>query len=215
MTTDWGAWHEEYADPGSALSARLVAVRGVIASWLEETAPRPVRVVSACAGDGRDLLGALAGRSLAGHSDVARVAATLVEFDPGLGRVALREAERVGLEDVEVRCTDAGSTRAYAGVGPADLLLLCGVFGNVTDEDVHRTLRALPQLCAPGALVVWTRHRGEPDLTPRIRQWFADLDCEEQEFISPGPGAWAVGAHRFVGRPQDLARDDRLFTFIR
>jgi hypothetical protein len=215
MTTDWGAWHEEYADPESALSARLTAVQGVISDWLEETAPRPVRVVSACAGDGRDLLGALAGRSLAGRSDAARVAATLIEFDPGLGRAALHEAGRLGLEGVEVRCTDAGGTRAYAGVGPADLLLLCGVFGNITDEDVHRTLRALPQLCAPGALVVWTRHRGEPDLTPRIRRWFADLDCEEQDFISPGTGAWAVGAHRFMGEPQALARDDRLFTFIR
>jgi hypothetical protein len=210
MTTDWGAWHEEYADPGSALSERLTAVQGVIATWLEDTAPRPVRVVSACAGDGRDLLGALAGRS-----DVARVAATLVEFDPALGRAALQEAERLGFEGVEVRCADAGSTRAYAGLGPADLLLLCGVFGNITDEDVHRTLRALPQLWAPDALVVWTRHRGEPDLTPRIRQWFADLDCEEQGFISPGPGAWAVGAHRFVGRPEALARDERLFTFVR
>jgi hypothetical protein len=210
MTTDWGAWHEEYADPGSALSARLAAVQGVIAAWLEETAPRPVRVVSACAGEARDLLGVLAGRG-----DADRVTATLVEADPALGRVALTEAGRLGLDGIDVRCTDAGSTRAYAGAGPADLLLLCGVFGNIDDDHVHRTIGAVPQLCAPGALVVWTRHRGEPDLTPTIRRWFADTDCEEQAFLSPGSEAWAVGAHRFHGRPQALAADLPLFTFVR
>lgn len=208
--TDWCAWHEGYADPASGMSARLAAVQGIIGRWLDQTAPRPVRVLSACAGDGRDLLGVLEERQ-----DAGRVRATLLEADPALARSGAATARRAGLKRVRVRCADAGTTRGYAGAGPADLVLLCGIFGNVSDVDVHRTIRALPQLCAPDATVVWTRHRRSPDLTPTIRRWFADHDCVEQELVSPGEDSWAVGVHRFRGRPVPLERDHRLFTFLR
>ena len=208
--TDWCAWHQGYADPASGMSARLAAVQGVIGRWLDQTASRPVRVLSACAGDGRDLLGVLEERE-----DAARVKATLLEADPALARSAAATARATGLKRVRVRCADAGTTKAYAGAVPADLVLLCGIFGNVSDVDVHRTIRALPQLCAPGATVVWTRHRRDPDATPAIRRWFAEHDCEEQDFISPGEDSWAVGVHRFEGRPLPLERDHRIFTFLR
>src|SRR5689334_5580303 len=78
-TTDWSAWHDAYARPGSGLGERLIAVRNHIDALLSATAPEPVRVVSACAGDGRDLLGVLAGRS-----DAERVTALLVEYDAAL-----------------------------------------------------------------------------------------------------------------------------------
>ncbi|NYD40042.1 SAM-dependent methyltransferase [Nocardioides panaciterrulae] len=208
--TDWGAWHDRYDDPGSSLAARLAAIQGVIGRWLDRTAPRPVRVASACAGEGRDLLGVLEDRD-----DAARVEVVLLEADPALARTAAAQAQRLALPGVEVRCADAGSTRGYAGAVPADLVLLCGVFGNISDVDVHRTIRALPQLCAPDALVVWTRHRGAPDPTPTIRRWFAEQGCEEQGFVSPGEDSWAVGVHRFRGRPQPLEREHQLFTFLR
>ena len=208
--TDWCAWHEGYADPASGLASRLAALQGVIGRWLDQTAPAPVRVLSACAGDGRDLLGVLEGRE-----DAGRVRATLLEADPALARSAAATARAAGLRRVRVRCADAGSTRWYAGSAPADLVMLCGIFGNVSDVDVHRTIRALPQLCAPGATVVWTRQRRGPDATPTIRRWFAEHDCAEQDFISPSEEGWAVGVHRFDGRPLPLERDRRLFTFLR
>jgi hypothetical protein len=210
QATDWCAWNEMYDDPASGMSARLAAVQGVIGRWLDQTAPRPARVLSACAGDGRDLLGVLEERE-----DAARVRATLLEADPALARAAAATAQTASLQRVRVRCADAGTTKAYAGAAPADLVLLCGIFGNVSDVDVHRTIRALPQFCSPGATVVWTRHRRNPDATSVIRRWFAERDCEEQDFISPGEDSWAVGVHRFVGRPLPLERDHRLFTFLR
>src|SRR4051794_37987833 len=94
--TDWRAWHADYADPGSALSRRLAVVRGRIGQWLDEH-PGDVRVLSACAGDGRDLLGVLAQRA-----DAARVTATLIELDPELAAAA----ERAAPAGVEVRCAD-------------------------------------------------------------------------------------------------------------
>ena len=46
---------------------------------------------------------------------------------------------------------DAGTSDAYAGAVPADLVLACGVLGNVTPDDVAATIAFLPRLCAPGA----------------------------------------------------------------
>jgi hypothetical protein len=120
-----------------------------------------------------------------------------------------------GLSRVEVVCGDAGTTDAYVGAVPADLLLVCGIFGNVCDADVEGTVRALPQLCAPGATVVWTRHRRPPDLTPSIREWLRETAFEELAFESPGPGGWSVGAHRFAGQTRPLRPGERLFAFIR
>lgn len=98
---------------------------------------------------------------------------------------------------------------------PADLVLLCGIFGNVSDDDVVRTIALAPRLCRSGALVVWTRHRKAPDLTPRIRSWFGQHGFEEGAFTAPEDGVWSVGLHRFAGEPRSLRCGQRLFTFVR
>ena len=76
-STDWDAWHDDYADPASPLSERLRVVQGQIAEWLDESAPGPVTVLSSCAGDGRDLLEVLGRRP-----DADRVTGMLLEADP-------------------------------------------------------------------------------------------------------------------------------------
>jgi hypothetical protein len=206
--TDWRAWHADYADPASALSQRLAVVQARIAEWLDRTQPRPVVVTSVCAGDGRDLLDVLTGRP-----DAARVTATLVELDADLAAAAGSAA--ADLPGVSVRCADAGSTDAYAGCAPADLLLLCGVLGNVADADAASTIASLPGLCAPEATVVWTRHRREPDLTPAIRGWFTAAQFAEESFTAPDDRIWSVGVHRLTGTPRPLGERRRLFSFVR
>ncbi|MDX6325038.1 MAG: hypothetical protein QOK15_1392 [Nocardioidaceae bacterium] len=207
--TDWTQWHEQYADPGSSLSRRLRIVQDRLREWLDATAPRPVRALSLCAGDGRDLLGVLADRG-----DRSRVTAVLVELDPGLatGARALAAASEL---TVEVRQGDAGSPELYADVAPADLLLLAGVFGNISDDDVHRTISALPLLCAPGARVIWTRHQRPPDLTPQVRSWFAEHGFAERSFTAPQGDRFSVGVHAFAGGPVSRTLPERLFSFVR
>jgi hypothetical protein len=211
VSTDWSAWHDAYSRPGSGLADRLTAVRGQIVRMLDATSPHPVRVVSACAGDGRDLLGVLAGRP-----DAGRVSAVLVENDAALVARANEAAEESAAR-VEVRQGDAGRSDAYVGAAPADLVLLCGIFGNVSDLDVRRTVEAAPQLCAPGAEVIWTRHRAEPDLTGSIRRWFADVGFEEVAFMTPAAPAspWSVGVHRLAVDPAPLEPGRHWFTFFR
>ena len=141
--------------------------------------------------------------------------ATLVELDPSLAERAATTATAEGLDGVDIRCADAGHSTAYGGALPADLVLLCGVFGNVSDDDVRLTVRALPQFCRSGALVVWTRHRRPPDLTPHIRSWLGVEGFEEQAFVAPDDALFSVGAHRFLGSPVPLELGARLFTFLR
>ncbi len=103
-STFWDSWHGAYHDPDSSLSRRLTVVQAEVDRWLDATAPRSVRVLSVCAGDGRDLLEVLAGRS-----DSDRVTATLVELDAGLVSRARECASLARLSQVQVRAGDAGS----------------------------------------------------------------------------------------------------------
>lgn len=208
--TDWDAWHASYQDADSALSRRLRIIQDHIADWLEATAPNQVRVVSACAGDGRDLLEVLAARR-----DAARVEATLLENDPGNADRAVRSARTSGLRRIDVRREDAGRSDSFADAVPADLVMLCGVFGNIDDQDVRRLVETLPQLCRPGATVLWTRTRREPDLTGLIRRWLATAGFDEVAFTAPDDVLFTVGRHRFIGRPEPLRRGARLFEFVR
>lgn len=160
---DWVAWHDAYDDPQTPLARRLVAVQARITEALDQAPPGPLRAVSICAGQGRDLIGVLAE-----HPRGRDVTARLVELDPRNAAVARQLAADAGLTQVEVVTGDAAQTVAYAGLVPATLVLACGVFGNITDEDVARTIRCCAGLCAAGGTVVWTRGRREPDLIPQI-----------------------------------------------
>jgi Putative methyltransferase len=205
---DWQAWHDDYDVPGSSLARRLEAVQDRIREALDNAPPGPLRAVSMCAGQGRDLIGVLAS-----HPRGREVTARLVELDPHNAATARAAAAASGLPAVEVVTADAALTDAYAGLVPADIVLACGVFGNITDEDVERTVGCCAQLCATSGTVVWTRGRWQPDLIPQICRWFAEQEFELLWLSEPGAG-FGVGAHRFSGEPQPLVPGQRMFTFL-
>jgi hypothetical protein len=207
-STDWLDWHGRYDDPHTGLPERLTVVQGFIRDVLDRRPGRDIRIVSACAGQGRDLLPVLADQP--GRE---RVRARLIELDPRNAESARAFARNADLDRVEVVTADASETNAYLGAVPADLVLMCGVFGNISDEDVERTVRLLPGFCAREALVIWTRVRRLPDLTPAICRWFGEAGFEERAFESPGPDSYSVGMHQLIGEPAPLQSDRRLFTF--
>jgi hypothetical protein len=53
-----------------------------------------------------------------------------------------------------------------------------------------------------------------PDLTPHIRDWFADAGFSELAFVAPEEALFSVGMSRFLGAPQPLRRG-QLFRFTR
>jgi hypothetical protein len=173
----------------------LKVIQRHVRTFLDECEAAAPRVVSLCAGDGRDLLDVLAE-----HPRGPQVRARLVELDPTLAARARHRAAVGGLDSIDVICSDAASIDSYAAAIPAELVLVCGVFGNISDGDVRRTIDALPQLCASDATVIWTRHRYHPDLTPTLKRWFAAAGFAERAFDSPGANQWSVGMHTFRGR---------------
>ena len=205
---DWVEWHRDYDDPGSLLSRRLELVQGHLRTGLDRAPAGDVRLISLCAGQGRDVIGVLTG-----HPRRDDVRARLVERDERNVALARQAAQAAGLHGVEVLQADAGITDAYGGAVPAQIVVACGVFGNITGRDIQATVAALPSLCAPGALVLWTRHRVPPDLTPAIRSWFGEAGFREEAFDISDDGFMAVGAHRLTGQPAALMPGQRLFTF--
>ena len=146
----------------------------------------------------------------------ASVRARLVELDPQLVRDARAAVADAGLDGViEVVEGDASLSDCCAGAVPADVVLACGIFGNISNTDIRAFAQRLQMLCAPGALVVWTRHRRPPDLTPDVREWFADAGFDEIAFESPdAAGLVAVGVHRLAAAPQPFEAGVRLFNFV-
>jgi hypothetical protein len=205
---DWAAWHELYDQPGSALAQRLALVQGHLRAELDRLPAGPVQLISLCAGQGRDVIGVLAG-----HPRRGDVRARLVELDERNVLAARQAAEAAGLAGVQVVQADAGTTDACVGAVPAQIVVACGIFGNIGRDDIRATVAALPSLCAPEAVVVWTRHRGPPDLTPEIRSWFAETGLREEAFDSSPDGFMAVGLHRLARDPVPLRPGQRLFAF--
>ncbi|MET8120768.1 class I SAM-dependent methyltransferase family protein [Micromonospora sp. NPDC005189] len=208
MTRDWLSWHEDYDEPGSALAARLTKVQEQVRTALDRAPAGPLRVVSACAGQGRDLIPVLAT-----HPRQADVTARLVELDPRNAAMAEDAARAAGLTSVQVVVGDAGLTDAYADLVPADVVLLCGVFGNVSDADVRATVGHCAALCASGGTVIWTRHRREPDLVPAIGDWFAHEGFAQIAVSTPAEQV-GVGVHRHLGHPRPLPSGMTMFRFL-
>ncbi|MGH3262993.1 MAG: SAM-dependent methyltransferase [Trebonia sp.] len=205
---DWVEWHRDYDDPGSLLSRRLELVQWHLRAELERAPAGEIRLISLCAGQGRDVIGVLAG-----HPRRNDVRARLVELDERNVAAARRAARKAGLDGVEVLRADAGRTDACVGAVPARVVVACGIFGNIAVSDIQATVAALPGLCATGALVLWTRHRRPPGLTTAIRSWLGEAGFGEEAFDVSADGFMSVGAHRLTGEPASLVPGRRLFTF--
>ncbi|MBU9765156.1 SAM-dependent methyltransferase [Mycobacterium sp. TNTM28] len=205
---DWHSWHDDYDRPDSSLAQRLRAVQTLLRQVLDEAPAGPLRVISLCAGQGRDLL-----EVLADHPRRDDVRARLVELDPRNAEVAAEAVRARSLTGVEVVTGDASLIDHYTDLVPADIVVACGIFGNITDEDIERTIGFLPQLTKSGGAVLWTRGRYAPDRVPLILNWFDERGFDLVWVSEPEVG-YGVGAHRFTGAPEPLQTGAKLFTFV-
>lgn len=208
---DYLKWHEAYDDPASDLSWRLRQVQAYIRSTLDQIQGQAT-VLSLCAGDGRDVLQVLAERH-----DASRIQTTLIELHPVLAQRAREFAASSRLANVTVRTVDAGNTTAYVGAVPADLVIMIGVLGNLSDNDLRRTIMTAPQLCRPGAIMLWSRSTSGSDLNSLVRGSLAEVgfvELDYREFDQAEGERAALGSARYDGPPQPLITGRQLFTFI-
>jgi precorrin-6B methylase 2 len=205
---NWHTWHDAYDDPNTWQARRLVTVRERIRATLDEAPPGPLTALAMVAGQGRDLI-----PELAVHPRRDDVTARLVELDPDNADAARSAAKAAGLSNVEVVTGDAALTDHYVGLAPADLVLICGLFVHIADEDILRVVRHAPALVKRGGRVIWTRDLGEPNLVPEICDWFAEEGFEK--VFQTGPEVThAVIEHRLLVGTLPLPADTTLFTFV-
>ncbi|WP_194899388.1 SAM-dependent methyltransferase [Catenulispora pinisilvae] len=231
---DWKDWFAAYDDPESPLVKRLAAVQQGIRRALDEAPSGVINVLSLCAGEGRDLIPVLAD-----HPRRADVRARLIEFDPVIAQKARDAVAAAGLDGVDgtdgiggvggldgagggtgaivdVMTGDAADPALFGDYAPAHLLLLCGIFGNITEADIQNTVTRAAHLTALGGTAIWTRHRHDPAVIPRIHGWFGDAGFSGLwESDTDLPTVIYVAANRQEREPTPLPDDRKLFTFVR
>lgn len=210
---DYLQWHDTYDDPGSDLSRRLRIVQGHLRERLDATSG-PIRLLSVCSGDARDILGVLAERT-----DRERVSGALLELHEEVATRARERIDELRLADqVEVRTVDAGLSDSFVGAVPADIVLLVGIFGNIRPPEIKALIGTVPQLARPGALVLWSRGRSAPGgggRTCEVAGWGREAGCTEVSITAPADAQFVVGAAEFRGTTEPLRTGRRLFTFFR
>jgi hypothetical protein len=207
---DYLDWHDAYDEPGSSLHRRLQVVIELLGRALDSQPPGGVRFVSLCAGQGADVL------AVAEHHPRGRdLHGRLVELDPRNVAVARGRIEELGLEGWEVVEADAGKSDAYAGAVPADLVVACGIFGNITDADIEGTISFLPSLCAPGAHVLWTRHPRVAGVIESIEAWLRVAGFASDTVVLADDLTYGVGAAHLVEAPRPFEAGVHLFDFVR
>jgi Methyltransferase domain len=208
VMTDWPAWHSNYDDNHSSLSRRLMVVRQRL-DQLVAGDPRVRRILSLCSGDGRDILPVLAQQPHAQRAEVV-----LVELDPALSAAAKRRAVEAGVV-ANVVVGDAGLLKTWQSFLPVDLLMLCGIFGNISEADIRSTVDAARATVSRGGHVIWTRgYFDDQDLRPQIRAWFIDAGFAEISFDSE-PTGYGIGVNRQTSDADAAPLPDRLFSFVR
>jgi amino acid adenylation domain-containing protein len=208
---DWDQWHRQYQVVPS-LQARLRIVREQIVATLDDCPPGRIRIVSVCAGDGRDLIAALQD-----HSRRKEVAATLVDNHPESIARGKATAEQAGLGR-QLRFLEADATLAsnYAGTVPADLVILSGFLGHLRHHDAAHLIESLPMLCRTGGWAIWSRHlliHEGREQVPAIRELLRRTAFTEVHFETTAPDGFAVGRARFTGPARPLAGARVLFEF--
>lgn len=210
MPNTWFEWHDLY-NTEPKLQQRLQIVREYIWSAIDASPAGKIRVVSLCAGDGRDLLG-----TLASHPRKNDVYGRLVELNPQLADRGKASVESAGLSNqLEFINGDASNSSNYIGVVPADIIIVCGIFGNLADEaELRRLISNLPVLAKKGSFALWTRgHSDGIAYSDTVRRVFQENQFEEVNFQLTLTGDMGVGIHRYLSEGLPLPKNQQLFEF--
>ncbi|MEH2291760.1 class I SAM-dependent methyltransferase family protein [Nostoc sp.] len=210
MPKDWYEWHDLY-NTEPKLQQRLEIVREYIAYSLNASPDGAIRIVSVCAGDGRDLLGILKN-----HPRAKDVSARLVEINSNLverGRATIESLDLAS--QIEFINGDATLAANYVEAVPADIVIVCGVFGNLADEaELNRLLDNLSFLSKQGAFIIWTRgHSNGITYSETVRKILRTSGFEEVNFKLTSTRDMGVGLHRYLGENLAVPKEQQLFVF--
>jgi hypothetical protein len=207
----WSGWPEA-AYRHDTYQRRLAAVQDHLAQALDRAPVGPVRIVSVCAGDGRDVI-----EVLQSHPRRKDVCASLVEVNRKSVASGVRHADSAGLQNtVNFLNEDATLFATYRHIAPADIVLVCGVWGHVPAHQRLSMARGLACLCKPGGSIIWTRGVSQGhDRLREIQLAFGDPPWQQVRIDITSDRAWAVATYRYLGAPTDLPSSGQMFHFER
>ena len=207
---DWVKWHRLYETEPSRI-LRLEFVEQHLSDCMHGIPAGSFKVVSICSGDGRDIIGVLSDHP---RRNDARV--RLVEINPNLVEAGRNAIESAGLaKQVEFFLGDATMSSAYADMAPADLVVACGVFGNVRKRHLKQLINSLPLLCQSGGYIVWTHFLSRTGMRriALIRGLLRTAGFVEKHLNFSNQAAHLVATHHYAGKSMSLPDDSRLFEF--
>jgi hypothetical protein len=169
-----------------------------------------VRIISVCAGDGRDVIGVVGS-----HPRRSDVTAWLVEQNPQSVAAGVCRLADAGLENSVAFLTgDATLYTTYEKIAPADIVLLCGVWGHVPADERTQLVRALACLCKPAGAVIWTRGVAKGMIRlQQIQVHFAGSSWEQVRVSLTPDKNWAIVTHRCRGSACELPTSGQIFHF--
>jgi SAM-dependent methyltransferase len=209
--SEWSGWPDA-AYRQERYQQRLVAVESHLTESLDKAAPGPVRIISLCAGDGRDVV-----EVLRSHKRKDDVVAWLVELSRQSVALGVERAAQAGLgKNVKFLCGDATDFESYQRLAPADIVLACGVWGHVPASERATLARGLATLCKPGGDLIWTRGvlRGM-SCFEQIQSLFGAPAWQRQRVSFTPDASWGIATARYCGPPLALPKSGRLFHFRR
>ncbi len=205
----WNLWPDS-AYKKQPYQHRLSTVQEHLAKCLDAAPVGSLRIISICAGDGRDVIGVLES-----HRRRSDVSACLLEQNPQSVAAGVCRSTTAGLENtVAFLNVDATAYATYKNLAPADIVLLCGVWGHVPADERGQLVQAVASLCNPGGTVIWTR--GVAKGMIRLRQiqiHFAAPAWDQVRLSLTRDNNWAVVTHRYCGPTGKLPASGRIFNF--
>jgi hypothetical protein len=207
----WNGWPDKiYQD--KSYQQRLEAVQGQIKKFLDTAPAGPFRILNICAGDGRDVLGAVCE-----HPRRTDVFAWFVELDRDSVEQGRQTAVKLGLEN-STRFINGDATvySTYRSVGRADLVIACGVWGHVPTPEKPSLVRAMATFCNPGGRLIWTRgvSRGIEKVR-ELEALFDEQTWDDHQLTFTPNKSWAVAIYRYCGPMLELPADGQIFNFQR
>jgi hypothetical protein len=205
----WSGWPEK-AYQRQGYQRRLRVVQEHLAECLDVAPPGAVKVLSMCAGDGRDVIGVVQS-----HPRRNDVSAWLVELNRQSVDLGLHYTTHAGLEkSLRFVNEDATVYTTYKYIAPADIVLVCGVWGHVPPPERGGLVQAAAALTRAGGSVIWTRGVSKGmSRFDEIDSLFAEPAWEKVRVSFTADKSWAVATHRYRGPAQELPADGQIFHF--
>jgi hypothetical protein len=208
-SSTWSGWPEKVYQQ-NLYQQRLASVQQHLTRCLDSVPAGRVCILSVCAGDGRDVIGVLTA-----HPRRRDVSARLVELDPHSVATGVQSVAAAGLQDVVTFLhADATTYATYQGLTPAEIVLLCGVWGHVPADQRRAVVDALATFCTPGGSLVWTRGIAKGvTRVQEIESLFANSAWEQVGRDITADNNWVVASYRYSGPARTLPASGQIFNF--